>query len=158
MAHFDGKKEFEGLCFLLILLKIVIADFRQGMIGKRLDLDPRVRGMSGRIEWPSSALWRLIREENPWDIENRDGISWISLHHHVTNYNIFLQSISVHLDRGLNVWFIENGKMFVRRGRKLSSCFDRIVKNDEDKRFLIIRYKYGRTRGEQIFQGIVIFL
>lgn len=56
MAHFDGKKEFEGLCFLLILLKIIIADFRQGMIGKRLDLDPRVRGMSGRIEWPSSAL------------------------------------------------------------------------------------------------------
>lgn len=42
MAHFDGKKEFEGLCFLLILLKIVIADFRQGMIGKslRVDLDP----------------------------------------------------------------------------------------------------------------------
>lgn len=83
MAHFDGKKEFEGLCFLLILLKIVIADFRQGMIGKRLDLDPRISSAWNEREDRMAEQDSLTRdqrvegkrEENPWDIENRGGIS-----------------------------------------------------------------------------------
>lgn len=58
--------------------------------------------------------------------------------------------------------------MSVRRARKeimqeiamLSSSFNRIVKDDGDKRFLIRdrTYKYGRTSEEQIFQGVITLL
>ena len=42
----------------------------------------------------------------------------------------------------------------------LSSSFNRIVKDDGDKRFLIRdrTYKYGRTSEEQIFQGVITLL
>lgn len=171
MVHLDGKMKEDGVPFNSIE--------DQGMIQTgddwkelRLDLDPRVRRMSGRM----AVVWRVIKVDG----ERETRILEI-----LKIANIFTPRYKLEIKRKFFTIFFFLSLECTPRSRfkrmiyRVERCrFDeqekksckklqcsppvstRIVKDDGHKRFLIRdrTYKYGRTSEEQIFQGVIMLL
>lgn len=171
MAHLDGKMKEDGVPFNSIE--------DQGMIQTgddwkelRLDLDPRVRRMSGRM----AVVWRVIkvdgeRETRIFEILKIANISTPRYKLEIKRkfFTIFFflslectprSRFKRMIYRVERCRFDEQEKKSCKKLQCSPPVSTRIVKDDGHKRFLIRdrTYKYGRTSEEQIFQRVITLL